>query len=96
MFGGGGKEVEGGDVADEGDWYAALVAGEHVGEWLDIIKVRACFVQPLNGFFLILAFLLSGLVVVFWFCFFCPFFALALFHRTSQPRAAKGNARRAV
>ena len=23
-----------GAVADEGDWYAALVAGEHVGEWL--------------------------------------------------------------
>lgn len=46
MFGGGGKEDEGGDVADEGDWYAALVAGEHVGDWLDIIKVRACFVHP--------------------------------------------------
>ena len=27
-------------VADEGDWYAALVAGEHVGDWLDVIKVR--------------------------------------------------------
>ena len=24
-----------GAVADEGDWYAALVAGEHVGEWLE-------------------------------------------------------------
>ena len=42
MFGGGGKDGDdgGGDVADEGDWYAALVAGEHVGDWLDIIKVR--------------------------------------------------------
>jgi len=24
-----------GAVADEGDWYAALVAGEHVGDWLE-------------------------------------------------------------
>lgn len=35
--GGGG----GGEVADEGDWYAALVAGEHIGDWLDVVKVRA-------------------------------------------------------
>ena len=26
------------DVADEGDWYAALVAGEHVGDWLDTVR----------------------------------------------------------
>ena len=25
-------------VADEGDWYAALVAGEHVGDWLDTVR----------------------------------------------------------
>ena len=28
----------GDEVADEGDWYAALVAGEHVGDWLDTIR----------------------------------------------------------
>jgi|AntAceMinimDraft_5_1070358.scaffolds.fasta_scaffold24752_3 hypothetical protein len=40
MFGpAGGGGGGGDDVADEGDWYAALVAGEHVGDWLDIIKV---------------------------------------------------------
>ena len=26
------------DVADEGDWYAALVAGEQIGDWLDAVK----------------------------------------------------------
>lgn len=39
----------GGDVADEGDWYAALVAGEHVGDWLDIIKVLARFLPSTNS-----------------------------------------------
>ena len=28
----------GDEVADEGDWYAALVAGEHVGDWLDTVR----------------------------------------------------------
>ena len=27
-----------GEFADEGDWYASLVAGERVGEWLDVIE----------------------------------------------------------
>ena len=27
-----------GEVADEGDWYASLIAGERVGEWLDVIE----------------------------------------------------------
>ena len=49
MFGG--NDDEGGDVADEGDWYAALVAGEHVGEWLDIVKVRASACQACIAFF---------------------------------------------
>ena len=26
------------EFADEGDWYASLVAGERVGEWLDVIE----------------------------------------------------------
>ena len=28
----------GDDFADEGSWYAALVAGEHVGNWLDAVR----------------------------------------------------------
>jgi hypothetical protein len=42
-------------VADEGDWYAALVAGEHVGDWLDVVKVRR-FPPPrpkVRGFFFV-------------------------------------------
>jgi ribosomal protein L11 methylase PrmA len=27
-----------GEFADEGDWYASLIAGERVGEWLDVIE----------------------------------------------------------
>ena len=27
-----------GEFADEGDWYASLIAGEQVGEWLDVIE----------------------------------------------------------
>ena len=27
-----------GEFADEGDWYASLIAGERVGEWLDVVE----------------------------------------------------------
>ena len=33
-----GARGTGDPVADEGDWYAALVAGEHVGEWLETLE----------------------------------------------------------
>ena len=32
------SESSSGEFADEGDWYASLVAGERVGEWLDVIE----------------------------------------------------------
>ena len=27
-----------GEFADEGDWYESLIAGERVGEWLDVVE----------------------------------------------------------
>ena len=32
------KSFSSDEFADEGDWYASLVAGERVGEWLDVIE----------------------------------------------------------